>query len=238
MKNQYVADINDYRKYGLLRALIRQGVDNLSLRLGVCWMRTPDDSSTHGNLRRYLENADQWCRYDKGLFHKLKTLTHGHRPRTIDEISRLGILPGARFVTDDFPDSREEREAVVQRTLEALAECDLVFFDPDNGLEIPSKPLGRKRSSKYLYYHEAARAYCAGHSLLVYQHFPFEKRVEYVKRRMTELSRETRASHVKAIVGPHACFFLVSQAVHLQTLHAGLEAVRTQWAGQLRVQED
>lgn len=36
MKHQYVGDINDYRKYTLLRLLSSGGTN----RIGVCWMLT------------------------------------------------------------------------------------------------------------------------------------------------------------------------------------------------------
>ena len=36
MKNQYFGDVNDYRKYGLLRLLGRAG----KVKIGVCWMLT------------------------------------------------------------------------------------------------------------------------------------------------------------------------------------------------------
>ena len=39
MKEQYVGDENDYRKYALLRALAATG-----LKLGVCWMLTPPEA--------------------------------------------------------------------------------------------------------------------------------------------------------------------------------------------------
>jgi len=39
MKNQYFGDINDYRKYGLLRLL----TDGGDIRTAVCWMLTPGD---------------------------------------------------------------------------------------------------------------------------------------------------------------------------------------------------
>ena len=43
MKNQYLGDINDYRKQGLLRLLSGMG----ELKTGVCWMLTPDDGRTN-----------------------------------------------------------------------------------------------------------------------------------------------------------------------------------------------
>ena len=39
MKNQYFGDINDYRKYGLLRILISGG----GIKTIVCWVLRPDD---------------------------------------------------------------------------------------------------------------------------------------------------------------------------------------------------
>jgi hypothetical protein len=50
LKNQYFGDINDYRKYGLLRILQSKG----NSRLLVAWMLTPDDGSPQGGFRSYL----------------------------------------------------------------------------------------------------------------------------------------------------------------------------------------
>jgi hypothetical protein len=44
MKNQYFGDINDYRKYGLLRGLSNRG----EIRTAVCWMLTTDDGRGDG----------------------------------------------------------------------------------------------------------------------------------------------------------------------------------------------
>jgi hypothetical protein len=46
MKDQYFGDINDFRKYGLLRLLCVSD----RLRLGVCWMLTDTDSRTDGSF--------------------------------------------------------------------------------------------------------------------------------------------------------------------------------------------
>ena len=46
MKNQYFGDINDYRKYGLIRILSNSGI----IRTGICWMLTPDDTRTDGKF--------------------------------------------------------------------------------------------------------------------------------------------------------------------------------------------
>jgi hypothetical protein len=38
---------------------------------------------------------------------------------------------------------------------------DLIFFDPDNGMEVGSRPWGRRDSCKYLYWRELVRAYAS-----------------------------------------------------------------------------
>ena len=50
VKDQYFGDVNDFRKYGLLRVLA--GSDRL--RLGVCWMLTAPDGRTNGEFLAYL----------------------------------------------------------------------------------------------------------------------------------------------------------------------------------------
>jgi len=68
MKHQYFGDINDYRKYGPLRILTHD------LRICVCWMLTPDDRRTDGNIRAYL-NAES-DPHDPELFRSLKAFAH------------------------------------------------------------------------------------------------------------------------------------------------------------------
>ena len=53
LKDQYVGDINDYRKYALLRALSADGAN----RLGVCWMLTESDGGNHGSWLGYMEQT-------------------------------------------------------------------------------------------------------------------------------------------------------------------------------------
>ena len=55
MKHQDVGDINDYRKYALLRALSAGGAN----RIGVCWMLTPDDGRTDGGKLSCLKQPSR-----------------------------------------------------------------------------------------------------------------------------------------------------------------------------------
>jgi hypothetical protein len=51
VKNQYFGDINDYRKYGLLRVLTNGG----EIRTAICWMLTADDGRGDGGFIDCLE---------------------------------------------------------------------------------------------------------------------------------------------------------------------------------------
>ena len=72
MKNQYFADINDYRKYGLLRTFQSTGIGKLL----VAWMLTPDDGRQDGRSRSYLKEARSWRRYDPELYERLVFLKY------------------------------------------------------------------------------------------------------------------------------------------------------------------
>jgi len=67
MKNQYFADINDYLKYGILRAIA-----NSKLKICLCWMLTEDDNRNDGGKIQYLQDSDKWRKYDPALFDVMK----------------------------------------------------------------------------------------------------------------------------------------------------------------------
>lgn len=103
MKNQYFGDVNDYRKYGLLRVLRTAGWR----RLLVAWMLTPDDGSGDGELRSDLDHPDGWKHFDRELFEGLKHLLHSEdrrRSRGVSLIEDSNLLRGASFFREQVPD--------------------------------------------------------------------------------------------------------------------------------------
>ena len=98
----------------------------------------------------------------------------------------------------------------MSRALQSLRGADLIFFDPDNGIETKTRPRSRKDSPKFLYWDEIGAAYEAGHSLLIYQHFTREVRSAFTSRLLEQLRRETGAEVVRAIQTPHVVFLLAS----------------------------
>ena len=113
---------------------------------------------------------------------------------------------------------------------------DLVFLDPDNGIEVPSKPIGRKGSSKYVSWQEIQGLWEGGCSILIYQHFRHEPREAFAARMVSELRRRTGAPFTQAFRTAHVLFLLVAQAEHEARFREAISCFPPQWEGQITAQ--
>lgn len=229
MKNQYFGDIHDYRKYGLLRALQASGGGSLL----VAWMLTPDDGGSDGGLRDYLKAPDTWACYDRDLFEGLSCLLDSDAQPAVSLLEGSGLLPTARFHSVVVPDGRQEREAWQRDFVRAASGIDLVFLDPDNGIEVPSKPVGRKHSSKYVTWLDIEKIWGSGCSILMYQHFPRKPRELFAKKMVSELCDLPGAVFAEALRTPYALFLLVAQERHEGWLREALSFLPQRWNRQI-----
>lgn len=229
MKDQYFGDINDFRKYGLLRVLQASGGGSLL----VAWMLTPDDGGPDGRFRAYLEDPDTWARYDPDLFEGLARVL-GSVPRpAVSLLQGSGLLPRTRYHSVVVPDGRQEREAWRSDLLHAASDVDLVFLDPDNGIEVPSKPVGRKGSSKYATWAEIEGLWKASCSILIYQHFRRERREPFAERMAFEVRARTGAAFAEALRTPHVLFLLAAQERHEEWFRKAVSLLPRRWNGQI-----
>lgn len=212
MKEQYVGDVNDYRKYALLRLLGRSG-----LKLGVCWMLTPPDGRSDGNKLSYLDQPG-YERHDPELFALLRRVKDAPDARRLMLIENSDALPETVFVNTIVPEVLFERQMWFRQASTILAETDLVFFDPDNGIEVGSVGKGRRNSSKYIYRDELAATYRAGPSLLVYQHFQRTERGSFIQATADDLRHLAPGAEIWAFRTSHVVFMLVIQARHRPAL--------------------
>ena len=187
MQNRYTADIGDFGKYGLLRALCSPLYDGSKLRLGVVWYLVPDEShNADGKFIRYIEpspkNDRQFRRCDQELYDALVDIIR-KKDRNVSNIRKCSILPpGTVFYEkpltfDGTPANspRAQRNRIayrngwVQDALSATKDCDIIFIDPDNGLEAGTKR-HQKRGPKYVFFDEL-EPYCKQEqSLIIYHH--------------------------------------------------------------------
>lgn len=231
MKDQYFGDVNDYRKYGLIRSLVGFG----QLDIVVCWALTEGDSRTDGSRIGYLREPSKWRANDPVVFDYLREQVLEKGARSVSVIERSKVLPNCRFFGEIVRDDEALRDAYFVRLLRFAEGADLVFFDPDNGIGVKSVERGNRNSSKYVYDTEIAAAYEAGHSVLVYQHFPRRSREPFVQGLVERFGFLLQLTEAFSFRTSHVVFLLLPQERHLALLARKSEEVARRWAGQFRV---
>jgi hypothetical protein len=179
MQDRYVGDVGDFAKYSLLRALA--GVPSPTpIRLAVVWCWFPDES--HNNDGRHVSylRSPEFAKLDPNLHAVLSDIVRSGR-RSVSAIASSGTLPPETVFYDapvSLPNSIaltpkdrvRHRCAWLNASLKSTAACNLVFFDPDNGLEVASMPKHLTRAGKYIYWNELALFWQRGNALLIYHH--------------------------------------------------------------------
>ena len=165
MKNQYVGDIGDYGKYGLLRYLANNGI-----RIGVNWYLTKNDETSHGSLIDYCDIKQ--C--DVELFDLLQRIVaRGKDNKSVIDIENSKAIPNALFFNEELLQTcPKDRAEWHKRALEVLSaeDVDLVFADPDNGTWKRGKQLPRKNGEKYARIEELQDYYGSGKDVVYYCH--------------------------------------------------------------------
>jgi|SRR5271165_359937 len=182
MQDRYVGDVGDFAKYGLLRRLAGKAGEE-KLRLGVVWCLFPNE--THNKDGRHVSylRKPEFEALDDPLLGPLRNIVASGQ-RCISAVSGSGLFPDGTVFYDDTAAapllSRNER---IQRRKEWLdcsfrmtKKCDLVFFDPDNGMEIASVPKHYPNAGKFIYWDELMPFWRRGQTLLIYHHLNRTKR--------------------------------------------------------------
>lgn len=233
MKNQYFGDLNDYQKYGILRALS----GGTGIRTTVCWSLTPDNGSTDGSRVAYLEEPELWRSKDPEVFDALQAAVLCQNQRSISTVENSGLLENCRFWGEAAPTRGEDRDDYFARFLDFAAGTDLVFFDPDNGLEVKSCPRGSANSNRYIYWNELLETWGRGHSIVVYQHFPRVHRLRFVRKLAGIISDLTGADFILAFRSSFVVFLLLVQPDHVRRLTRNLVRFSQSWSGVVSVEK-
>jgi hypothetical protein len=196
MQDKYVADIGDFGKYCLLRELLKQAGG--SVKLGVNWYYATQEESTNGdgNHISYLaEEGRDNTRFracDPELYERLKAIVRENR-RRIAEVEGNNILSaGTIFYSKPIPHEGATaaekvalRKAWFEESLTYLRDADVIFLDPDNGIQLDPD---RKRDSnayKYVFTDEIQTYFSSGKSLIIYNHRDRRPREEYERKILT-----------------------------------------------------
>jgi hypothetical protein len=233
VNDQYFGDEKDYIKYGLLRCLVSSG-----LEVGICWMLTPDDSGPDGRKTQYLLDPQAWRLHDPQLFDALADAVFLRAERRVSLLESMRLIEPSRFHNELVPDSFQARQRWFARALAALRGSDVIFFDPDNGLEVPSRHMGRKDSSKYLAWDEVAETWEAGCSVLIFQHFTRENREIFTRRLVEAVHDFTGGGKVFALRSPSVLYLFACQKAHSVQVEHFLQALEDSWCPKVWLAEE
>lgn len=179
MQDRYVGDVGDFAKYALLRRLAGTSEEQ-PIRLGIVWCRHPNEGhNSDGRHVSYLHRRGL-ADLDLPLKSALLKIVSSRR-RSIAAVIRAEIFPHETIFYDSpvcLPlgtvatrnDRLLHRSIWVENCLTHTEAARLIFFDPDNGIEVASVPKHHAKAGKYIYWDELERFWKRNHALLIYHH--------------------------------------------------------------------
>jgi len=245
MRHNFVNDIGDYAKYALLRALCAS--EEGTIRLGVIWYLTEHAEHNGDGRKRAHLSQDGWECLDPDLLaamHRIENVTQHPGALNVGLIERSGILPaGTAFFAEPMPRASGPaqqrmvaRAAWFERAQKAVADCDLVFLDPDNGLAVRSVPLTSPLAGKYATVPEITALLRTGAGVVLYQH---GSRTPWTQQRQRVCAQITAAADQPVTIrsmrfgafGVRAFFCITTSPRLTDTVTRGLDLLRRRAEG-------
>ena len=254
MQDRYAGDIGDYGKLGLLRYLQTK----LTLALGVVWYLHRDETHTaDGRFTEYLQCEDSRFRCcDPQLWLALRHLVHSGR-RSVEEIRLSGVLrvghtkpafftrPVDCSVTIPGQSAKQKKERREYRRkwnadgLKKVRTKDLVFLDPDNGLEVAScSKKHQYKAGKYTFHDEVQKFAGQSRVLVIYHHLNrHSNHGTHQRQLVTQANRlQKLTGNAKNVFGlryrpksPRAFFVIADAALSSQTLSSLESFLASAW---------
>lgn len=201
LQNRYVADVGDFGKYGMLKMI----TSCTTSKLGINWYLTDDESHNNdGKHIGYLDdtkrkNIVEFRSCDPILYKQLQEIANTYR--TIRSIQNSNVMPLGTVFYDRVLSYHTVQNSIARKNLrkqwyesgyKQLELCDIVYFDPDNGLEVESVGKYKDKGPKYVWHDELTDYYNRGQSLIIYNHRSREPQRMYLKRfdRIVEMASE------------------------------------------------
>ena len=238
MQDRYSGDVGDFGKFSLLRNLLPRN----EFKIGVVWYLYPDESHNNdGRHIEYLKNPE-YLTCDGELRDKLKLITGNMR--SVSELEHNGILPNntvyyseqLNFHNTNSKQTQSDKTARLNSRLkwlndavETVSDCNAVFLDPDNGLEIKScNKRSMIKSGKFAYYTEVNSLFKNKDICIIYHHMnmnsPHPKQIE---DRILELRNKVNPSGkiFSARFKPYSprAYFILTRDIKEQSVYVNLK---------------
>ena len=188
MNNQFVGDVGDYTKLGILRELERAGFS-----IGINWYKTPDDpQKTGGSHTSFLDN--EGTQPDHDLSKVLREIRKEILTRNLESLMNSGLFTRVEYYDEELDfhsskDRKEKRKHWHEQALKKLQKQNVVFLDPDNAFETKHIKSHHKKGNLYAGYEEAVDYYKAGASVIVYNHLPMRSfKNDFIEKRLRPMT--------------------------------------------------
>jgi hypothetical protein len=195
--------------------------------LGINWYRTEYPGGPDGKLTRYLDMPEQYRHYNPEIFDSLHRIVKESGKRNIESIEHSDFMNAVYYSA--FITARGEWHV---EALQALAAPDVIFLDPDNGLEVKSTR-GRNKD-KYVLKSELYDYYSVRKkSVILYQHAARESESRVI-RRMRNIADEIVCKNMLILrYGAYQVryYIVFSQAEDADRLEAVCTGTIENWRG-------
>lgn len=209
--------------------------------MAVIWYLFSDENhNSDGRHVSYLKDPDL-ARLDPDLHAALGKIVKNNR-RNVRAIAASGILPAdTTFFSTTIHDRKNEirllraararkRAIWLKKALASAKDHQLVFLDPDNGLETASVQHHSPKSGKYVFWNEVTEFWEAGHSLIIYHHLnrtaTVARQAELLKAKFRERFPDAPIlRHFLARRGSCRHFWIIGRDEHAQALAGSIERI-------------
>lgn len=246
MQHRYTGDVGDFGKFGLLRKLCN---GRPALKLGVVWYLTDSGNETKadGKHVRYLEGVchsalqKRFRSCDTELYDALRRLLIdadgkvAAERRLITTIEGGGVLPdGTVFFSETLTDEEgTSRSEWLGRALEKTDKVEVIFIDPDNGIQTQSR---RTMGPKHALWSEIEAFARRGQTVVVYHHLnrsvPHEEQIRLLHREFQKrMPNGFETFYVVFRRGTRRVFFVAAAPLHRNVVASRLsEMLGGEWA--------
>jgi hypothetical protein len=246
LQNRYIGDVGDFGKFGLLRTLCN---GTPPLELGVVWYLTDcgNETKADGKHIEYLEglcpsaSQERFRSCDTELYDVLRRLLVDAAGKVIAERRLVATIEGGRvlppgtvFFSETLTCGKGTfRSKWLGRALESTAKADVIFIDPDNGIQAQSS---RTRGPKHALWNEIKAFARRSQTVVVYHHLnrsmPHEEQIRLLHQQFDELMPNAFETFYTVFRrGTRRAYFVTAAPRHRHAVASRLsEILSGQWA--------
>ena len=132
------------------------------------WYRTiplPNEKRNNDGERTHYPDR---AKCDPDLYKALQKIIQDNN-RNVEAIRKAGVLPTTTFYEALLTLDMIPRQAWLEEASNCIQDCDVLFLDPDNGLQVQSVSPGSMKAPKYVFWDDFS-FYEPERSLIIYQH--------------------------------------------------------------------